>query len=93
MIEILDLMKKGSDMVAYICAYFLALYIIYSIADIIVNADVMKDFLVLLAGLLLGVFLFVIVWGTGGTDSSSLAGKSKSIFDSVTTEMTTKVKP
>jgi len=53
----------------------------------------MKDFLVLLAGLLLGVFLFVIVWGTGGTDSSSLAGKSKSIFDSVTTEMTTKVKP
>jgi hypothetical protein len=30
-------------MVAYICAYFLALYIIYSIADIIVNADVMKE--------------------------------------------------
>ncbi len=53
----------------------------------------MKDFLVLLAGLLLGVFLFVIVWGTGGTDSSSLAGKSKNIFDNVTTEMTTKVKP
>jgi hypothetical protein len=53
----------------------------------------MKDFLVLLAGLLLGVFLFVIVWGTGGNDNSSLAGKSKTIFDNVTTEMTTKVKP
>lgn len=53
----------------------------------------MKDFLVLLAGLLLGVFLFVVIWGTGNNDSSSLAGKSKNIFDNVTTEMTTKVKP
>lgn len=53
----------------------------------------MKEFLATLAGLLVGVLFFVLVWGTGGNDSSSLAGKSKSIFDNVTTEMTTKVKP
>lgn len=52
----------------------------------------MKDFLAMLAGLLLGVFLFVLIWGGGGSDSSSLAGKSKTIFDNVTTEMANKVK-
>jgi hypothetical protein len=53
----------------------------------------MKDFLVILAGLLLGIYLFVLVWGAGETDSNSLAGKSKNIYNGVSTEMTTKVKP
>jgi hypothetical protein len=52
----------------------------------------MKDFLATLGGLLVGVLFFVLIWGTGANDNSSLAGKSKSIFDNVTTEMTTKVK-
>ena len=52
----------------------------------------MKDVFALLAGLLVGVLFFVLIWGTGGNDSSSLAGKSKTIFDGVTTEMTSKVK-
>jgi hypothetical protein len=52
----------------------------------------MKDFLALLAGLLVGVLFFVLIWGTGPNDNSSLAGKSKNVFDNVTTEMTTKVK-
>ena len=52
----------------------------------------MKDFFATLAGILVGALLFVLLWGTGSGDSSSLAGKSKGIFDNVTTEMTTKVK-
>jgi len=52
----------------------------------------MKDVIALLAGLLLGVLFFILIWGTGSGDSSSLAGKSNTIFNSVTTEMTSKVK-
>jgi hypothetical protein len=51
----------------------------------------MKDVIALLAGLLLGVLFFVLIWGTG-SDTGRLAGKSKTIFNSVTTEMSTKVK-
>lgn len=52
----------------------------------------MKDIMVLVAGVLLGAFLFVMVWGTGGSDSTSLAGKTKTIFDGATTKMTQEVK-
>ncbi|AEY65625.1 hypothetical protein [Clostridium sp. BNL1100] len=52
----------------------------------------MKDFLTLLAGVLIGALFFVLIWGTGGNDNSSLAGKSKNIFDNVTIEMANKVK-
>lgn len=51
----------------------------------------MKEFLITLGGLLLGVLFFVLIWGTGANDSSSLAGKSNTIFNNITTEMTNKV--
>ncbi len=52
----------------------------------------MKDFFATIAGVMVGVLFFVLIWGSGGSDNTSLAGKSKTIFDNATTEMITKVK-
>ena len=35
--------KKGDDSMGYICGYFIAFYLVYSIIDIIVNADIIQD--------------------------------------------------
>ena len=53
----------------------------------------MKDFIVMIAMIVLGVFIAALILGTGGDDSNSLKGASKGLMQNQINQLTDVVNP